>query len=147
MKYKTILLSIFTIFLHTHFINAQKLNKQVEKKIMQTMKKQEKCWNQGDIDCFMEGYWKSEKLRFMGKKGVTYGWQNTLERYKKSYPNQEAMGQLTFDILSLEILAKDKALMVGKWHLARKEGDLEGHFSLIWQEIQKEWVIIFDHSS
>jgi len=123
------------------------MNNKVEKKIMEIMEKQEKCWNQGDIDCFMEGYWPSEKLRFMGKKGVTYGWKNTLERYKKSYPNKDAMGLLTFDILSLEMLAKDKALMVGKWHLARTEGDLEGHFSLIWQKFDKQWLIVFDHSS
>ena len=31
----------------------------------------------------MEGYWKSESLKFYGANGVTYGWDNTLERYQK----------------------------------------------------------------
>lgn len=128
-------------------MKSQSVKPKVEKKIMDSMKQQETCWNEGDIDCFMEGYWKSEKLRFMGKNGVTYGWQNTLDRYKKTYPDKSAMGKLTFDIISLEMLDKDKALMVGKWHLARSKDELGGHFSLIWQKFEKEWVIVFDHSS
>lgn len=128
-------------------MKSQSVKPKVEKKIMDVMKQQETCWNVGDIDCFMEGYWKSDQLRFMGKNGVTYGWQNTLERYKKTYPDRSAMGQLTFDIISLEMLDKDKALMVGKWHLARSKDELEGHFSLIWQKIEQKWVIVFDHSS
>jgi len=128
-------------------MKSQNVKPKVEKKIMDSMKQQEICWNEGDIDCFMEGYWKSDQLRFMGKNGVTYGWQNTLDRYKKTYPDKSAMGKLTFDIISLEMLDKDKTLMVGKWHLARSKDELGGHFSLIWQKIDGEWVIVFDHSS
>ncbi len=127
---------------------SESLNKSDQAQIMKTMEQQENCWNKGDIDCFMEGYWESEQMRFIGKNGVTYGWQATLDRYKKSYPNKAAMGILGFDIISLEKLSKKKALMIGKWHLERNEQEnLEGHFSLIWEKINKEWVIIVDHSS
>ena len=68
-------------------------------KIKKLMTTQSEAWNRGDIDGFMTTYWKSEKLQFIGSKGATYGWQNTLDRYKKSYPSKEAMGFLTFDII------------------------------------------------
>ncbi len=62
------------------------------------------AWNRGDIDGYMLGYWKSDSLVFVGKTAPVYGWQSTLERYKKAYPGKAAMGELTFDILQVKIL-------------------------------------------
>ena len=128
-------------------MEAQKLSKKDVEEMHGIMARQQECWNEGDIECFMEGYWKSDDLRFMGKKGVTRGWKQTLERYKKSYPDRKAMGKLKFEIISTELLSKRKALIVGKWHLTIEDGDKEGHFSLIWEKQDGHWVIVLDHSS
>ena len=108
---------------------------------------QAKCWNSGNLNCFMEDYWKSDSLMYIGKNGVTYGWHNTLENYKKKYPTKNEMGHLSFEIVTLNQLDNDHYFMVGKWHLKREMGDVRGHFSLIWGKIENEWVIIADHSS
>jgi ketosteroid isomerase-like protein len=86
---------------------------------------------------------------FIGKKGITKGWQQTLNNYKKSYPDKAAMGQLAFDIISVEAIAKTTMYVVGKWHLKRskEQGDLQGHFSLIVKKINNKWFIVSDHSS
>ncbi len=116
--------------------------------IMQTFQNQQKSWNNGDLDGFMNGYWKSDSLKFIGKNGITYGYQATLENYKKSYPDVATMGKLKFDILSVRQLNKKYIFIIGKWHLKREtKEDLEGHFTLIWKKINKKWVIIADHSS
>ena len=115
--------------------------------IREVMQNQEKCWNVGDLDCFMEGYWKSEKLVFVGSRGLTYGWQNTLDNYKKSYPTPEKMGTLTFEILIIEPLSDDFWSVVGKWSLERKDDSPSGHFSLIFRRLGNDWVIVSDHSS
>ena len=115
--------------------------------IREVMQNQEKCWNVGDLDCFMEGYWKSEKLVFVGSRGLTYGWQNTLDNYKKSYPTPEKMGTLTFKILIIEPLSDDFWSVVGKWSLERKDDSPSGHFSLIFRRLGNDWVIVSDHSS
>ena len=72
--------------------------------IKKVMSEQENAWNNGDLDGFMQGYWKNDQLKFISKNGVTYGWQNIYNNYKKSYPNKETMGTLTFDIISIEPL-------------------------------------------
>lgn len=108
---------------------------------------QETAWNQGDLEGFMDGYWRSDSLRFIGSKGLTYGWQSTLNNYKKSYPNPEAMGKLKFTILAVEKLSKHAAFVIGKWHLSRKAGDLSGQYTLLWRKIKGKWVIVADHSS
>lgn len=125
---------------------AQPINREqaVIKKVMQL---QQEAWNRADINTFMEGYWKSDSLKFIGRNGVTYGWQTTLENYKKGYPTPEAMGQLTFTIVSLDVLADDSAFMIGRWKLKRTNDEPGGHFTLLWRKIDKKWVIVADHTS
>lgn len=95
----------------------------------------------------MQGYWQSDSLMFIGKSGVTRGWQATLDNYKRGYPDRAAMGTLTFTLVSMQPTGSKSALVVGKWHLARTEGDLQGHFSLLWKKLKGKWVIVADHSS
>ena len=95
----------------------------------------------------MDGYWRSDSLRFIGSRGLTYGWQQTLDNYRKGYPDRDAMGILNFTILSIEPLSRKSAFVVGKWHLKRTKGDLSGHFTLLWRKVDGKWVIVADHSS
>lgn len=108
---------------------------------------QEKAWNSGDLDQFMQGYWNSEKMTFVGSKGVNYGWMTTLHNYKKNYPDTEAMGKLFFDIITLERISPDACYMIGKYTLVRKNDSPSGHFTLLWRYIDGKWVIVSDHTS
>jgi len=67
-------------------VNAQ--STKVKNQVSQILFQQAEDWNKGDIEAFMQSYWKSDKLQFVGNTKVTYGWQNTLDRYKKAYPNK-----------------------------------------------------------
>lgn len=118
-----------------------------ETEIRQLMDKQSAAWNRGDVESFMIGYWESDSLMFIGGSGVTYGWKNTLNNYKKNYPDTAAMGKLDFDLIVLEKLSPEYFHVVGKWHLKRSIGDLSGHFTLLFKKIKNRWVIIADHSS
>jgi ketosteroid isomerase-like protein len=121
---------------------------QSEVKIAEIMHNQQNAWNDGDLVSFMNGYWESDSLVFLGKSGVNNGWQKTLENYQMSYPNIEAMGQLQFSNLSYKPLGHMHYLVIGKWYLTRDSlEDLSGHYSLIWEKINGKWVIITDHSS
>ena len=105
------------------------------------------AWNRGDIDGFMQGYWKNDSLMFIGKNGITYGWANILNNYKKGYPDTAAMGKLSFTIISLKKLSSEYFHVVGNWHLQRSIGDIGGHFTLLFRKVKGRWVIIADHSS
>lgn len=119
-----------------------------EKAVRHILSQQSAAWNQGNIEGFMNGYWQNDSLMFIGKNGVTYGWTNTLNNYKKNYPDAASMGKLTFTIMKVKSLSERYQEVIGKWHLKRDEkGDLEGHFTLLFQKIKGSWVIIMDHSS
>lgn len=114
--------------------------------ILEVMKQQEKDWSAGDIDGFMQGYWQSDSLMFIGKNGIKYGWQTTLENYKKSYPDKATMGKLEFEVLNLEV-NNNTAYMLGKWSLIREADNPNGYFTLYWKKIDAKWVITIDHTS
>ncbi len=118
-----------------------------EQAIREVMAAQERCWNDGDLVCFMDGYWESEKLVFIGSRGLTYGWETTLKNYQESYPDKAAMGRLKFTIKEIEPLSDDYWFVIGQWQLFRESSDLEGHYSLLWRFIEGEWKIVADHSS
>jgi ketosteroid isomerase-like protein len=115
--------------------------------IRKVLDNQIKAWNKGDIGGFMQGYWKNDSLMFIGKKGIIWGWQTTLENYKKNYPDTTAMGKLSFDIILVKKLSPDYYYIVGKWMLSRSIGDLSGHYNLLFKKINGTWLIVADHSS
>ena len=147
---KTVLgvfLLIFCLFSCSESIN---LNSEQEMNSVKTyMQEQENAWNEGDLNGFMKHYWKSDSLRFIGKSGLNYGWQKTLDNYKKSYKNKEEMGTLKFTNKSLDIVGEQTIFVVGEWNLMRADslGDLGGMYSLIWEKKNGKWVITTDHSS
>lgn len=111
------------------------------------LEQQRLSWNQADLDGFMELYWKSDSLMFIGKSGITYGWQGTSDRYRKNYPDPAAMGQLYFQIIHLVPMGPSDYLMVGKWQLTREKDIPTGFFTLIWKKINNRWTIVADHTS
>jgi len=118
-----------------------------ETEIRALLQKQTEAWNRGDIEDFMEGYWKNDSLMFIGKSGITYGWQQTLDNYKRGYPDKTAMGQLTFTLIEIKRLSSKYYSVVGRWNLKRTIGDIGGHYTLLMKKINGVWVIISDHSS
>jgi hypothetical protein len=138
-----LLLFLLTCF-HNNTTNAQNPD---EKSILRILDDQTKYWNQGDIDGFVKGYWKNDSLMFIGQSGITYGYQNTINNYKKNYSDTAKMGTLHFEIIKLQKLSGEYYFVVGKWFLKRSVGDLKGMYTLLFRKINNEWVIIVDHSS
>ena len=118
-----------------------------EREIRSSMDAQVTCWNKGDLDCFMQAYWHSDSLKFIGSGGLNYGWQKALDNYRKKYPDLSAMGKLKFELISFEPLEDDHYFVVGKFFLTREIGDIDGYFTLLWKKINGQWLIIADHTS
>jgi len=133
---------LFTGFSMTVFSQSKD-----EQSIRKAMNEQVVAWNNGDLEAFMQTYWKSDSLMFIGKSGITYGWDKTLANYKKGYPDKTAMGNFTSTILQVKRLSPEYYSVTGKWHLARTIGDLSGHYTLLFKKINGKWLIISDHSS
>ncbi len=111
------------------------------------MLEQQNSWNTGDIEGFMQWYWKNDSLKFVSKNGISYGWQKVLDNYKKGYPTQEKMGTLKFDLLHISE-ADQSATVVGKWNLSyTNKPDVGGYFTLLWKNKKEGWRIVIDHTS
>lgn len=140
---KNIFLTL-TLFLSVMAVNAQSKD---ETSIRTILAQQTSAWNYGKPDAFMNGYWQSDSLMFIGKSGITYGWQKTLDNYKKGYPDSASMGKLNFELLQIKRLSVNYFFVVGKWHLTRSIGNVGGAFTLLFRKVKNKWVIVADHSS
>ena len=118
-----------------------------EKEITSLLNRQTQAWNRNNLDEFMSGYWHNDSLMFIGKSGVTYGYANTLNNYRKNYSDTARMGKLFFEILQVKKLSPDYYWVLGKWFLKRTVGDIGGHYTLLFKKIDGKWMIIADHSS
>lgn len=137
----------FILLLTVAFLGCSNDHLKDEEAIDLLMQNQQEAWNNGDLKGFMFPYDQSDSLMFIGKRGITRGWQNTLDNYIKGYPDQKAMGRLQFTNVTKEMLSDSSAFVIGKWELFRSEDTLSGHYSLIWKKKKGEWKIVADHSS
>jgi beta-aspartyl-peptidase (threonine type) len=115
--------------------------------IAEVLTAQQTAWNRGDIPAFLEGYWNSPELTFAGSDGITRGYDGVLARYRKSYPDRKAMGDLEFSALEIRPLSPEAALVLGHWHLKRQSDELGGVFTLVFERFPSGWRIIHDHTS
>jgi len=135
------LVLLLVLFSSVHISQAQ------EEEITKVFNTQIECWNRGDLECFMDAYVNSDDLVFVGSNGPKYGWQVTLNNYKKNYPDRAAMGTLSFDLIKFQPVGKKNYLVIGRWVLQRELDTPQGHFSILLEKIKGEWKIIADHSS
>jgi len=137
----------YILFFLLIITTAFTLRAQDKEAILKVLATQQAAWNRGDINSFMQGYWKSDSLLFVGKSAPTHGWQATLDNYKKGYPDKAAMGILTFDVMKVELLDATNAFVLGGWKLKREKDTPGGYFTLWFRKINGEWKVVVDHTS
>ncbi len=121
----------------------------IERAVVEVLTRQQAAWNRGDIDAFMDDYARGERLRFTSGGSVRRGWQETIERYRTTYPDRAAMGRLEFSELEVSVLAERYAEVHGRWRLQRAEDSPAGLFTLLFERDESDggWRILHDHTS
>ena len=143
---KSILKLLF--FLAINITYGQSILSELDKNgIISVLKQQEKFWNKGDIDGFMQGYVKSDYLVFNGSSGPFYGWDSVKDRYIKTYPSKEKMGKLNFKIHNISLITSSVAQLIGQFFLSYPKSEVSGYFTLILIKSKGEWLILSDHTS
>jgi len=122
---------------------------QLQAAIKHVLVSQVEAWNQGQLEAYMNGYWRSPDLTFYSGGTVTKGWEPTLERYRRRYQSGgNQMGHLEFQDLEIDLLSRRSAAVMGKWQLTMKDGKTpHGLFTLIFKRFPEGWRIVHDHTS
>jgi beta-aspartyl-peptidase (threonine type) len=120
-----------------------------EEAIRKVLDDQVAAWNRGDLDGFMQGYWRSDELTFFSDDNVEHGWQETYDRYRRRYQAEgKEMGTLAFEDLRIDATSPKNASVRGRWQLTFKDGKTRGGlFTLLFREDDQGWHIIHDHTS
>jgi beta-aspartyl-peptidase (threonine type) len=120
-----------------------------ERAVRSVLDAQESAWNRGDLDGFMAGYWKDDRLTFFSGDTITSGWQKTFDRYHQRYRAEgKEMGHLEFRDLQIEPIDGGAAFVRGRWRLTMKDGKTpNGLFTLLLRNFDGQWRIVHDHTS
>lgn len=141
-----ILVSLF-LFCACSLPIARQQEQDTELAIRKIIAEQEQAWNRGDLPGFMAGYQNSPQLIFAGGGKITYGWQETLDRYQKKYSSKEKMGSLQFSEIQIFPIEKNAAVVLGRWQLSIGDQKPAGLFTLLFRKQEEGWRIVLDHSS
>jgi hypothetical protein len=116
--------------------------------IMANFSRQEECWNNGDLECYVSAYHPEEEVQTISSVGITKGMNNVLAQYQRFYP-QGRMGNLHFDQMQLKRLSNDYYYVVGRFNLKYDVPDtlFQGWFSVLMKQHQDNWFMLSDHSS
>jgi uncharacterized protein (TIGR02246 family) len=107
----------------------------------------EAAWNRGDFSGYMEGFW-NPGVVFVSGGRFQDGWQGTLDHYVRDYGGApERRGTLHFDIVTIELLAPDAALLISNYQLERPEHPQVGINTRVMRRIDGRWVIAMNHVS
>ena len=135
-------------FLVINISHSQSILPELEKnKIISVLKEQEKSWNKGNIESFMQGYIKSDFLVFNGSKGPFYGWDSVKDRYLKTYHSKDKMGKLNFKIQNISLISSNVAQLLGQFFLNYPNKQVSGYFTLVFIKTKGKWLILSDHTS
>ena len=118
-----------------------------KKLILAVLEKQQVDWNKGNLNGFLDAYWKSDTLRMVTNRGVTYGFDKTASTYKKNFPDSTFMGKLDYDVIHVELIGETDALVTGKWLLKVEKKFKGGYFTFLFRKLKGRWIIVADHTS
>lgn len=134
---------VIVLFLTTSFAFSQTKN---ERKILETMRLEEKFWNAGDIEGYVSLYAPGDSTRMILSRGAAYGRDSILAFYRKYWP-KERMGKLVLDGESLEKISRKYYYVTGYFHVSYPDGKIiNGRFSGLMKKIKGKWYLYTDHA-
>jgi ketosteroid isomerase-like protein len=109
---------------------------------------QQDAWNRGDLEGYMAGYANSPDLVFTSGGKIRRGWQETHDKYQAKYGDSPStMGTLAFEVLGVQALGRDGAIVLGRWRLTNTPNAGSGIFSVALARTSAGWRIVHDHTS
>lgn len=116
--------------------------------VVAVLRTQEQAWNRGDLDAFMTSYLRGPDLVFTSGSRIRRGWDETYRKYRDRYgAAPDTMGRLSFEILGVQPIGVDGAVVLGRWKLTDTPNAGGGVFSVVLERRAEGWRIVHDHTS
>ena len=110
------------------------------------MRQEERTWNAGDIEGYVNLYAPDDSTRMILSRGAAYGKDSILAFYKRYWP-KERMGKLVLDGERLERLSKKYYYVTGYFHVSYPDGrKIDGRFSGLMKKVKGRWYLYTDHA-
>jgi uncharacterized protein (TIGR02246 family) len=101
-------------------LKAERRKSEAPPALRRALDAQVAAWNRGDLEAFVAIY--AEDVTFISPGGVAHGRQGVLERYRRKYPDREAMGTLSLEVFETRLLAGEEFTFFGDTVVGRMQG-------------------------
>ncbi|WP_100610571.1 YybH family protein [Confluentibacter lentus] len=136
------------LFFILSFYNGIAQTEEKDKKdILTVLKDQRIAWSNDDLEGYMEGFWKNDSLKLYGPNGITRGWDNLFEKYRRNYPDKDHTGILSYKVNDISKISDGNYYVLGEYHIKRNAGNIDGFFMLLFRKIENDWKIVVDTSN
>jgi len=140
-------------------LRAERWASSARQEITSMLDEQAAAWSAGDLEAFCAVY--ADDAAFASPNGLTRGRQQVLDRYRLSYPDRAAMGQLSLEIIDLRLGSGSEVSMLGdampgrvhaasvlaRWTLRREDGDGATGLTLLGlRRTPDGWKVVHDAS-
>lgn len=117
--------------------------------IERLLDEQSAAWSRGDLDGFMQAYWRDPRLYYASAGVCVRGWDALLDSYRQRYGQGAELGQAVFSQVEVELLDGDAAKVHGRFEVeADGTRTAAGSYTLVLRRFAGAgWRIVADQVS
>ncbi len=104
-------------------------------------------WNSGDMDSYLDAYWKSPEMSLMFADQAVRGWQALADLFRSNWATEEAMGDFSSSDVVVTQISSDTVISSGAFTHVFPDETVEGSFTHVWKIQDGEWRIAQEHTS
>ncbi len=105
-------------------------------------------WNSGDMDAYLDAYWKSEEMSLMFGNQAVRGWQALADMFRGNWATEPAMGDFTVNDVVIIQVSSDTVIASGAFTHVFPAETVDGSFTHVWKQLEDgQWRIAHEHTS
>ena len=104
--------------------------------------KQYAAWGKGDINGYLEPYWRSPLLVYIAEAAVWKGFDEVKANVERDYPAQSQMGHNVLERLETNVIASDMAITLEWYNVTFPNTKVRGITSSTWRKLPEGWRIV-----
>jgi len=106
---------------------------------------QAEAWSRGDLDGYLDYFWRDPRLYYGSVNTVVRGWEALRESYASRYGEGAQLGQLRFSEVNIEILSADTAMVTGRFHVTEAKLPASGSWLIVLRKFPGPgWRVVAD---
>jgi len=106
---------------------------------------QASAWSRGDLDGYLDHFWRDPRLYYGSVNTVVRGWDALRASYASRYGEGAQLGHLQFSNVEIELMSEDIAKVTGRFDVTDAAFPASGTYLIVLRKFAgKGWKVVSD---